>query len=105
MIEKLTPLYLLHLQLGFIILREAMASGSREWLNAEIELLHNIPTLIGEENLPRHIYFWNEERGLYLDRLSALSETDANSKMRTYYEPLWNDMKPIIQQLEEESQR
>ncbi len=105
MIEQLKTLYLLHLQLGFIILREAITSGSREWLNAEIELLHNIPTLIGEENRSRHLYFWNEERGLYLDRISALSETAASSKMKTYYEPLWNDMKPIIKQLEEESQR
>jgi hypothetical protein len=103
MIEKLTSLYLAHLALGFIILREAMASGSKEWLTAEIELLHNIPTLIRDENKLRHLYFWKEERGLYLDRIRSLPETDAQSKMRTYYEPIWKDMEPTIKELEEET--
>ena len=38
--------YKMLLSAGFIVLREALDSGIADWANAEIEMLHNVPSLI-----------------------------------------------------------
>lgn len=94
--EELNTFYCQLLHLGFIVLRQAVHSGDSEWIRAEIDLLHNLPSLIGESNLERHRYFWFAERDLYIKRISALGRDDANSRMRTYYEPIWLEMEPVL---------
>lgn len=84
------------LQVGFVVLRQAFESADTEWLDAELTLLHNIPTLIGETNAERHRYFWFHERDLYIDGLSKREKHEALSRMRTYYEPIWNEMQPLL---------
>jgi hypothetical protein len=79
---------------GFIVLRQAIDSGDRTWLNAELELLHNIPSLIDEPNLERHRYFWNTERPYYLESLKSSGNVEAESRMRTFYAPVWKEMEP-----------
>ncbi len=88
-------LYTHMLHVGLIIVRQALAAGRVEWARAEIDLLHNIPSLIGEKNLSRHVYFWNGERQHYLDWMSRHGTDEAKSGMRTYYMPIWNEMEPM----------
>jgi hypothetical protein len=94
--NALDQLYARMLQLGFVVLQQAVDSGDADWVRAEVALLHNVPTLLGEENLERHRYFWEHERELYLEWLREHGTADAESRMRTYYQPLWEDMEPLI---------
>ena len=71
LISELSAHYGRLLQAGFIILRQAVASSDLDWIQAEIEFLHNIPSLIGESNMLRHEYFWNKELIAYIDWASV----------------------------------
>jgi hypothetical protein len=90
------------LQVGFIVLKQAFESGACDWIDAELELLHNVPSLIGESNKERHRYFWHRERTRYIDWVSGPGRDEARSRMRTYYEPIWNQMKPLVDTLLQE---
>ena len=94
--SELDAFYIRMLEVGFVVLRQAHDSGDKEWLNAELELLHNIPSLLGEGNAERHRYFWFGERDLYINWLSTHGREEPISRMRTYYEPIWNEMEPLI---------
>ena len=93
---ELDVLYARLLHLGFIVLKEAAHSGDREWLEAELEMLHNVPSLLGEENFERHRYFWFSERQAYIDWTSKSGRDHAKSRMLTFYAPIWQDMEPLI---------
>ena len=97
--RPLDSLYRDLLNVGFVVLRQAMDSQNREWLEAEVELLHNIPSLIEEENQHRHHYFWSQERAAYIERLKSLGQELPLSRMRTFYEPIWKEMESHIQRL------
>ena len=54
--KALDDLYCRLLTVGFIALREAAHASNDEWLKAEIELLHNVPSLVGEANVDGRIW-------------------------------------------------
>ena len=84
--------YKMLLSVGFIVLREAVQSGTVEWIKAEIEMLHNVPSLIGESNVERHRYYWSHERKAYIDWIMQNGSDYAKSRMSTFYEPIWESM-------------
>jgi hypothetical protein len=90
--DNINQAYISLLHFGLLILRNANDSGDQEWVNAEIELLHNIPSLINENNRERHRYFWEGERQLYLDWIARSCNKEAQTKMSTYYVPLWKEL-------------
>lgn len=89
-------LYAKMLQVGFIVLNQAIESGRDDWIRAEVDLLHNVPSLLGEENFERHRYFWRQERTHYIHWITAHGTDEARSRMRTYYEPIWDELEPLI---------
>lgn len=104
--NELDRLYARLLQVGFIVLDQAIESGDQDWVRAEVEFLHNIPSLLGEENSERHRYFWNEERSHYIDWVSTRGPEEAQSRLRTYYEPIWSELQPLMtQQLKRAAER
>jgi hypothetical protein len=96
---QLESLYAEMLGVGFLVLRQAVESGNRDWINAEFELLHNVPSLMGEDNKERHRYFWSRERARYVDWVSGPGRDEARSRMLTYYDPIWTEMEPLVKQL------
>ncbi|MEX0677867.1 MAG: hypothetical protein WD063_12370 [Pirellulales bacterium] len=94
--NELDTLYSRFLMLGFIALRQAVSARDYEWAEAEIELLHNVPSLLGESNVARHRYFWFTEREHYIQWVTATGRDELKSRLRTYYEPLWQEMEPIL---------
>jgi hypothetical protein len=96
---KLDDLYRQFLQFGFVVLRQALDAHDSEWMTAEVELLHNVPSLIGEKNPSRHRYFWDQERTAYLDWVRAPGRELQKSRMATYYEPLWKEMENCVTNL------
>jgi hypothetical protein len=97
--DELDLLYAQFLTVGFVVLREAVESTDREWVDAELELLHNVPSLIGEHNVERHKYFWFQERAHHVQWVSAPGREEAKSRMLTYYQPLWDEMEPFVTRL------
>jgi hypothetical protein len=95
---KLDLLYAHLLAVGFVVMRQAAESKNRDWLEAEFELLHNVPSLIGETNPERHWYFWSQERNHYIEWASAPGREQAKSRMLTYYKPTWDEMEPLVAQ-------
>ena len=94
--ERLQELYVRLLGAGFVVLRQAVDASDLEWAAKEIELLHNVPSLLNEPNLERHRYFWFAERRHYLDWLSLPGQERPRSRMKIYYEPIWQEMEPIL---------
>jgi hypothetical protein len=94
--NDLDPLYAKLLSLGFVVLKQAAQSGNRDWLAAELEMLHNVPSLLGEDNVERHRYYWFSERQHYIDWASTPGHEAAKSRMLTYYEPVWREMEPLV---------
>ena len=97
--DELDTLYAQLLSLGFVVLKQAVHSGKRDWVEAELEMLHNVPSLLGEDNVERHRYYWFIERQQYVDWVSAPGRDEAKSRMLTYYEPIWREMEPLIADL------
>jgi hypothetical protein len=98
-VEKLDAWYRELLQFGLVVLRRAIYAGNIGWSKLEVEMLHNIPSLIGEPNLERHGYYWFTERELYRERIAALGLDEPKSCMRTYYEPIWQEMEPVLMRM------
>ena len=96
--EILDHAYAQLLRVGFVVLKQAIDSKHPDWVQAELEWLHNVPSLLGEENVERHRYFWDEERIHYLDWVLRQGSDEAKSRMKTYYEPLLNELEPLFTQ-------
>jgi hypothetical protein len=97
--NELALLYARFLNVGFLVMRQAVESADRDWIDAELELLHNVPSLIGEDNMERHKYFWFQERAHHIQWVSLPGREKAKSRMLTYYKPLWDEMEPLVTQL------
>ncbi|MGO9470357.1 MAG: hypothetical protein ACLQIB_21975 [Isosphaeraceae bacterium] len=98
---ELDLLYAQFLSIGFVVMRQAVQSTDRDWISAEIELLHNVPSLIGEAYAGRHRYFWFKERTHYIEWVSAPGREEAKSRMLTYYKPIWDEIEPLVARLTE----
>jgi hypothetical protein len=87
---------------GFIVLRQASEAQDSGWMASELELLHNVPSLIGETRAGRHKCFWEQERMHYMEYVAASGSEMQKSRMRTYYEPIWREMEPLIVSLRQD---
>ena len=94
--RELNSLYSKVLHFGLLFVREAIRLKDYEWAEAEVEFLHNIPSLLDEPTVERHRYFWLTERDSYIQWVNASGREKTQSRMRTYYEPLWLEMEPIM---------
>jgi hypothetical protein len=94
--DEFDRFYCFFLTAGFMALRRAAEANDAGWLNSEIELLHNVPSLIGSDVPGRHSYFWTKEGATYTDYVKMSGREAQRSHMRTYYEPIWRDMEPLV---------
>jgi hypothetical protein len=94
--EPLNALYVRLLHVGFIALRQAVDSRNQAWVEAEIEFLHNVPSLIDEPNVERHRYFWFVERRHYVEWANASDRDDVKSAMKAFYLPVLREMEPVL---------
>ena len=101
--NELTPLYIKLLEYGLLSIREALSSDDIEWAKAQVELLHNIPSLLDGPNVQRHAYFWFSEREAYIDWVKESGHDQARKRMKFYIEPIWQEMEPILTELSTEA--
>ena len=105
--EELDPYYFELIRRGLPSLQKIIVYVENyDWAKIEAQMLHNIPSLIGEKNLERHRYYWFVEREWYLKDLAALKHDEsfpepdyAVSCMEVFYMPIWKEMEPIVLRL------
>ena len=95
-LQQIDYLYGRLLTVGFMSLRYAIDTGDLAWANAEVEMLHNIPSLIGERNWKRHDYYMEQERMAYVEWVSAPGRETAKSRMETFYVPFWSELGVLV---------
>jgi hypothetical protein len=81
--------YLDLLHYGLVLLRNFAHSGRVELCRIEAEHLHEVPTLIGEANERRHVYYLRGTRGLYLQQLRALGDAAYLEQATLWYARPW----------------
>lgn len=78
------------LTMGLLALRDrAPRFNSSRLVEIEAEHLHNIPSLIDEDNLHRHFYYFNKERPAYIERLRNLDLTEYSNPVLQIYLMPW----------------
>jgi hypothetical protein len=90
--EVLSPrdkAYLDLLHSGLVLLRNFARGGRLEFCPVEAEHLHEIPTLIGETNERRHVYYLRGTRGLYLQQLRVLGDAAYLEQVSIWYSGPW----------------
>ena len=81
--------YLDILNFGLVLIRNCMHVGNVELNRIEADHLHNIPTLLYEDNEHRHEYYIRGERMLYLQRLRELGATEYLKQAGIWYSGPW----------------
>ena len=90
--EVLTPrdrAYLDIIHYGLILLRNFARGGRLEFCPVEAEHLHEMSTLIGEDNERRHVYYLRGTRGLYLQQLRELGDAAYLEQVSVWYSQSW----------------
>lgn len=96
--SELDQFYIQLLHVGFTVLRQAVDAKETHWVEAELEFLHNIPSLIGEENVERHRYFWLQERTHFVQRINSKGTAHARSRLNTFYAPILEEMSSVMEE-------
>ena len=81
--------YLDILHHGLVLLRNFACGGRLEFCPVETEHLHEIPTLIGEANEHRQLYYLRGTRGLYLQNLRELCAAEYLERIAIWYAEPW----------------
>jgi len=97
--SELDTLYVQLSHLGFSILRNAIHSGDQAWMEVEVEMLHNVPTLIGEDNVERHRLYWEEERTRYINWIANNGSKEAVFHKEAIYDTIWKEMEPLVEEM------
>ena len=74
--EPRSRAYLELLAWGLLAARDRAYAGRADLCAIEADHIHNMPSLIGEPNERRHLYYIVQERGLFLQRLDELGDTE-----------------------------
>ncbi len=93
--DRLNALYARLLGLGVLSIREALGTGDLQWAKAEVEFLHNVPSLIGESNSKP--FFVKCQR--YLKWTNSSGQEIVQRRLRVYYEPVWREIEPAVLKL------
>jgi hypothetical protein len=80
------------LKAGLIAVRDAATNGDVARCRAEAEHIHNIPSLIGEENVQRHLCYFSEERKAYMEWIAASGRAELKMWMSLAYFDAWREM-------------
>ena len=94
--KTLDTLYWSILKSGLICVRTAAEEGDLSRCRAEAEHIHNIPSLIGEENLRRHLYYANQEREVYIEWLLSTNRRELLEHVLLVFAGEWKEMDLVL---------
>ena len=84
------PVYVQILHFAVTQIRDTGRAGLTSYCAIEMDHIHNLPSLIGEPNDRRHLYYFNIERTEYLERVDR-TLPHVQFLLRRYAE-LWNGL-------------
>lgn len=94
--NELDKVYLLLLYSGLVAIRNAAERGDLEHCRIESEHLHEIPSLIGELNMYRHMCYATQARVSYL-RWAAQTDRESVRELVTYfYAGPWKQLDTVL---------
>ena len=76
------------LSYGLIQLRDAAHEKRIEVCQIQAEHLHNIPSLLEEKNIERHLYYFEKERTFFLEKFRPL-KTEVDTFCLARFEEAW----------------
>ena len=94
--HELDQLYLAILHRGLISIRNASWNGDIELCKAHSEYLHEVPSLIGETNMHRHIYQAEKVGPAFLAWAKVNDRHDVLQFVNTYYAYEWKQIDRIL---------
>lgn len=94
--DRIDQLYLKLLSFALNRVRDAAWDDDFERCGVEADFIHNIPSLIGEENRKRHIYHAVEERNRFLQWAQSVRRDDVSRDIVLFYNPIWEEMDKLI---------
>lgn len=94
--NELDRLHLTILYAGLVAIRNAAQRGDLAWCKAESEHLHEVPSLIGETNVRRHVYHATAVRRAYLDWVARDGGEDVREFVDTWYSLAWRQMDRLL---------
>jgi hypothetical protein len=95
-VSELDRLYIAILYQGLISIRNASSNGDLDLCKAESEYLHEIPSLIGEANLRRHIYQATKVRPAFLKWAKENRREDVLEFVKTWFATEWKGIDTIL---------
>jgi hypothetical protein len=95
-VKALDTLYWSILQSGLINIRTAAEQGDLARCRAEADHIHNIPSLIGEENWYRHFYYADQERRAYIQWLVSSGRNELREHALLVFGTPWREMDRIL---------
>ena len=94
--NQLDKHYVRILSTALLQMRHAAERGDVDYCLAEAEHVHNVPSLLGEQNLRRHAYYYRAERMAFLRWIEATGREDVLSWVKMHYEGAWDGIARIL---------
>jgi hypothetical protein len=94
--NELDKVYLEILYHGLVGIRNASRNGDLEYCKAESEHLHEVPSLVGETNRHRHIYYATGHRAAYLEWIAKNHREDVREWVEVWYAGAWKELDRIL---------
>jgi hypothetical protein len=95
-VSELDRLYIAILYRGLVSIRNASSNGDLDLCRAESEYLHEIPSLIGETNMHRHIYQVTKVRPAFLKWANDNRREDVLEFVKTWLAAEWKRIDEIL---------
>lgn len=89
-VSSLSQAYSAILHHALQLARDALDLKDFEYARCEIEHIHNIPSLQFEENVSRHLYYYDVEREAYLASLAKLDSEQPLKNARLFFQDQWD---------------
>ena len=93
--EPRSRAYLEILTWGLLAVRDQAHAGRIHLCEIEADHIHNIPSLIGEPNEQRHLFYIVKERGLFLQRLKEVGDVEYVERRVFYCSEPWQVLASI----------
>jgi len=93
---ELDKIYVRILTTGLIAVRNAADAGDLARCRAESHHLHNLPSLIGEPNEKRHLFYFASEKTAYLKWVLESGRKEVKEFVALHYLPQWKRIGEIL---------
>jgi hypothetical protein len=89
-------IYLRMLDFALVTMRNYAQDWPAGYCVVEADHVHNLPSLVGETNEARHVYYLRDERAIYLERVDRTRP--GIDFLLARYEELWTELEALLKE-------